>query len=190
MARPNKNMGYTIDPKYNALDRKERWDKETQKVIEDRIGNGTGLDPEFSFFSDEEQAILDSLVDMLVPQYDAVNYVRIAAAIDRQLSMGKRGVRYGDDPWDADFYKKGLAILKETGSKISKQDVSAIMNNERGDFIRRFVRKVLSDAVRIYYSHPLSWNAIGFPGPAFPEGYPYLDCAEAEEWEPKFFKKL
>jgi hypothetical protein len=182
-------MNYSIDQKYNALDRKDQWDEITQKVIEDRIDIETGIKKKTSFFAEDEHIVLKNLTDLLVPQKDADKYIDIASSIGRQITMNKNGVRYGNDPWNGEFYKKGLTLLKENSNQLNKAEVSAIMDNVRGDFLMRFVRKVLADAIRIYYSHPASWNEIGFPGPAFPEGYSSLDCSEAEEWEPKYSKQ-
>ena len=34
-----------------------------------------------------------------------------------------------------------------------------------------------------FYSHPWSWNEIGFGGPAYPRGYARLGIGQREWWE-------
>ena len=144
---------------------------------------------------------LEKLTDVLIYQEGqaADKRINIGRIINQNLSDKKEGVRYGDDPWRGQFYKDGLALaaadfLKSTGKDFFSADdkeigeyIEKIMKNENGDArVKRFIAKVLSDAALIYYSYPESWNKIGFPGPAYPEGYAYLGCGEAEKWEPKY----
>lgn len=193
-------MKYILDKKYNSLDRIEKWDTETQKVIAGRIANELGDNFAYDFLTPAEGEILELLVDILVPQEKNYQYIKIAEAIDRDLAKDIKKVRYGGDPWPREFYSKGLAEI----DKFAKEDygkpledfsasqlekfVDDILKVDSSNFLQRFMGKVLSDAATIYYSHPASWNKIGFPGPAYPEGYAYLDCGEADTWEPKYEK--
>ena len=194
-------MPYKLDKNYNSLDRIDKWDPETQKVIKQRIANEIGDNLSYEFLSAREGEILELIIDILIPQERNKSYIKIPEIIDRNLAKDIKSVRYGKNPWPREFYRKGLAEFSETAkNKFGKpiEDFSAaqlekyvmeIFTDSPNNFLRRFVQKVLSDATAVYFSHPASWNTIGFPGPAFPEGYPYLDCNEKEEWEPEYSEK-
>ncbi|MFA5872076.1 MAG: gluconate 2-dehydrogenase subunit 3 family protein [Parcubacteria group bacterium] len=194
-------MSYELNKTYNSLGRFEKWDAETQKAVSDRLKDETRADTNFIFFSPFEGEILETLIDILIPQKKDDNYIKIPAVIDRKLANGKSGVRYGLDSWTQEFYKTGLAEFSRKAKEIYGKPLedfraeqlnkfaTKFLKKDGSDFLNRFMRKVLADATVIYYSHPLSWNQIGFPGPAYPEGYAYLDCGEADAWEPKYTKK-
>lgn len=46
-----------------------------------------------------------------------------------------------------------------------------------------FKKRVLHDIVSLYYSHPTSWNEIGFGGPASPRGYVRMNFDRRDPWE-------
>lgn len=194
-------MKYILDKKFNALDRMEKWDEVTQEVIQARIKKEKGAPMRFSFFDEREGEILEIITDALIPQEKDANYIKIAEIIDEGLKDGKRGVCYGNNPWPPEFYKNGIMELSEEAEKrygkpiedFSEEKlvefISKLLENEDNSFLKTFVQKVLMDATVIYYSHPASWNQIGFPGPAYPEGYSNLDCGEKEKWEPGYGPK-
>ena len=41
----------------------------------------------------------------------------------------------------------------------------------------------MRDLVEAFYSHPWTWNEIGFGGPAYPRGYMALGVDFHEPWE-------
>lgn len=175
-------MGYQLDPNYKSLSRIKKWDNETQEIIQSRIERESAdRQGKFQFLTLKELELLRSLIEILLP--GAQDSVKIINAIDGSLSFEKRGVKYDLELWRGHFYKKGLALLD-----INK--LEATIEGDQNDFLTKFVRRVLSDAVSIYYSHPVSWDKIGFPGPAYPEGYGYLKCGQKEEWEPDYTLSL
>jgi hypothetical protein len=193
-------MSSKLDQNYNSLDRIDKWDPETQEIIKQRIANELGDTLSYEFLTPRESEILEFLVDALIPQEKNDKYIKISEIIDCDLAKNIKGVRYGKNPWPRDFYQTGLSDFAKqaqksfgkpiedfSASQIEKY-ISDIFKRNSDDFLRRFTRKVLSDATAIYFSHPASWNAIGFPGPAFPEGYPFLDCDKSFDWEPKYEK--
>ncbi len=193
-------MSYQLDKNYNSLDRIDHWDSQTREITKKRIAEETGDVLTCQFLTQREGEILEILADALVPQEKSNRYIKIAEIIDRELAKNVKGVRYGANPWPQEFYRKGLTETEkfaknETGKPIedfSQPQLENLIENifglESENILRRFLRRVLSDATAIYFSHPASWSAIGFPGPAYPEGYPFLDCGQKEDWEPKYEK--
>lgn len=194
-------MTYKLDKNYDSLGRLEKWDTETQRIIKQRIANELGDVLSYEFLTPREGEILEILVDTFIPQDRNGKYVKVSEIIDRDLKKEVKGVRYGENPWPREFYRRGLAEtevfvkktygkpLEDFSSSQTENMLGKIFDFEPGNFLRRFLKKVLADATAIYYSHPASWNSIGFPGPAYPDGYPYLDCREKEDWEPRYAKK-
>lgn len=194
-------MNYKLDKKYNSLDRIDKWDDETQEVIKKRISNEVGDERSYNFLTASEGKILELLIEVLIPQEENTEHINIPFALDQDLKKNLKKVRYHDNPWPQEFYQRGLAEFAETAKKKYEKALEAFSQAQlekyvgeifAGDpkvFLHIFLRKVLSDAAAVYYSHPAVWNGIGFPGPAYPEGYAYLDCGKAFDWEPKYEKK-
>lgn len=178
-------MGYKLDPNYKSMSRIKKWDVKTQEVIQTRLENELADgQTKFQFLTQEEGELLKSLIDIILPGIQAS--VKVANAIDGSLSFKRHGVKYGLELWSGHFYKKGLALLLSEGIIKDTDRFKVIIEGGQDDFLTKFVRRVLNDAASIYYSHPASWDKIGFPGPAFPEGYGYLKCGQKEEWEPDY----
>jgi len=186
-------MKYQLDKDYNSLDRIGEWDPKTQAVIKKRIADEVGKEMSFSFLTEKQGRLLAKITDILIPQSDNSQYVKIAEAIDKNLLKAPRGVRYGDNLWKAEIYQKGLTEFeKQLDKKFTPENIEKIIKQSfepnQKNLITEFLSQALVDSIEIYYSHPVSWNQIGFPGPAYPEGYAYLACNEADSWEPKFLK--
>lgn len=176
-------MEHKVDPNYHSLDRIDKWDKATQGIIKNRLEKEIDRKENFTFLTKKEGAKLIKLINVLLPQLESKFKIKIAESIDKSLSNRKTGVKYGQDPWRGDFYKKGLEML---GESFSESWLKKEFENPKESFLSRFLRLVLQDSISIYYSHPFAWDKIGFPGPAYPEGYSYLGCLEKDIWEPKY----
>lgn len=193
-------MSYRLSKNYNPLERLEKWDKQTQVLMKKRMDEEVRGDFVFRYLSATEGEILTGITNILIPQKDKTHYVKIAEIIDGGLSDKKTGVRFGKNPWFGEFYHSGLSAMSERVQEkyakplgeINNQElidlVTEIMDGDNADFLQRFLRQVLSDSINIYFSHPVFWSEIGFPGPAYPEGYAHLDCGEKEDWEPVYEK--
>lgn len=190
-------MAYYIDKKYDSLNRLKNWDGDTQKLIKERLEKETGSELHFNFLSSKEGDLLRTITDCLICQPADGRYVKIAEIIDNSLSGKRKGVRYKNNPWKDEFYKQGLkdfAAAYENNYKTNNltperaEKLTYEIFNTSNAFLKKFLRQVLTDSIYIYYSHPISWNKIGFPGPAYPEGYPYVECLKKEEWEPDYLE--
>jgi len=191
-------MPYNLDKNYHALDRVDKWDEVTQNSIKNRLEKELGEISFFHYLSKEEGEVLKIITSIAIPQKNKNGYIKIAEAIDRGLSDEKEGVRYGENPWSGEFYHTGLSAVHEYTKKNYAKTIadmssaeleeffSKSISDKNAGFLHAFLRKVLTDSINIYFSHPSSWDKIGFPGPAYPEGYAYLDCEEKDDWEPKY----
>jgi len=179
-----------IDQQYDPLDRKDQWDDETRELVLRRVEDEVGIDANFVFLNATEGALLVRISDILLNQCGASQHIKIVESIDKKLSSQKRGVRYGNNPWPGEFYKKGLSeilkIMNDAEDEMLFDVIEKVLSENKDDFLTAFLKKVLHDAAEIFYSHPAAWAEIGFPGPAYPIGYPFLKCDEKELWEPEY----
>lgn len=184
---------FVLEKNYRPLKRLTAWDEVTRQLIEDRINNEIGDKLKFVFLSAEEGDLLQIIASVLLGQNAGNFRIKIAEAIDKGLSDQRQGVNFTENLWPGELYKRGLSDFRQRFSIVTElnlQDVqkivSEILSNENELFLAGFLRRVLHDSAGIYYSHPDSWSQVGFPGPAFPEGYAFLNCDQKEEWEPNF----
>lgn len=190
-------MGFKLQDNYEPMARFSAWDEQTKEVLARRLSTEIGQDLSFRFFDAAEGKWLQRIADVLLGQSVNGHQIKFAEIIDARLAGPRSGVRYGDNPWHDEFYRQGLAEFRRQFDLEGRPGVVGIterlerfiakkLQQEPPDMLEAFLRRVLKDAAEIFYSHPASWKEIGFPGPAYPEGYPYLKCDQKEDWEPEY----
>lgn len=191
-------------PHYNVLDKwsSPDWDDQTREVVRKRLEEI----PPIRFFTDEEARLLDAVAERIAPQPDRseADGVPIVPWIDEKLYEDKRdGYRYEEMPPQRDAWRLGLKGINETAQALFEekqfvdldplsQDV-VLTHIARGEPAgatwkslpaSRFFRDVLcSTIVKIYYSHPLAWNEIGYNGPSSPRGHVRKWEGGVDPWE-------
>jgi len=189
--------GYDVLNKRNSVS----WNEQTRAVIDARYR----LDPEFHRFCDEtEWRTLRSLCVQIIPQpADRPVKAPIAAMIDQKLYSG-RGDGYRDArlPEQGKAWRLGLAAIDAeaavTGGKpfcdLTEEEQRLLLGKiQRGQVSSAawqdlpptifFAKRLLHDIVSAYYAHPVSWNEIGFGGPASPRGYVRMNFDRRDPWE-------
>ena len=191
-------------PDYDVLEQAGHWDEVTRKVVLDRVDDV----PEIRFFTTEEVETLTVFADIVLAQ-DAEPRIPVMAYVDEKLFEGKRdGYRYFDMPDDDETWRRVARGLDEEARRLGQDRFALLGVEEQVEVCERFangklfggtwgtlnVSRAWSVAMRYllqaFYSHPWSWNEIGFGGPAYPRGYsrfgsPHLQSAERETWEGK-----
>jgi len=193
----NRYRGYDVLNKRNSLS----WNKQTRAVIDRRLA----IDPNrHQFFTEEEWRTLRALCDCIVPQTVArPRPVPLAAMVDAKMhDGGGDGYRYAGLPPMREAWRRGLdAIDAESKSRhgrhfhdlgVPEQDaiLTAVQSGDVRAVLWRdlppglfFTKRILHDIVGAYYSHPTSWNEIGFGGPASPRGYVRMYFDRRDPWE-------
>ncbi len=190
-------------PDYRTMDLQKTWDEATRKVVSDRCA---GAPPAVHFFTPEESALLEAVIDRLLPQDDrsAAKTIPILGTIDERLGQNAlSGFRYEDMPPDREAYRLGIKAIDEmarsrfeqafVGLTVHRQELilKSIHNGEpdpahaawRRMPVHRFWAMLMEDCVTAYYSHPWAWDEVGFGGPAYPRGYMRLENGLPEPWE-------
>lgn len=189
-------------PGYSTLSQKNFWDEATRRAV---TAHATEVPP-IRFFTPEEAHLLSAIIARMLPQDDRTpeRQIPIFPVIDERLYKNElNGFRYDDMPPDRDAYRLGLKIIDEMARRrfhapfpelsIHRQELLLkSIHDGRPDpahsawkkmSCHRFWVMLLGDCVSAYYSHPWSWDEIGYGGPAYPRGYMRLENGLPEPWE-------
>lgn len=195
-----KQPGYY--PGYSTLEQKKAWDKTTRDVVTTRVDGSDKI----RFFQLDEAELLAAIIDRLVPQDDRApeRTIPILPVIEKRLYKNElNGFRYEDMPPDREAYHLGLKAIDEmarerfttpfTSLPVSRQELLLKSLHDgkpdpdhpawRRMPVHRFWALLMEDCITAYYSHPLSWDEIGYGGPAYPRGYMRLENGLPEPWE-------
>ncbi len=189
-------------PGFHTMSQRKFWDDATRRVIENRVYNV----PPIRFFNEVELILMTTVADRIVPQDDRTPPFRIPIvnAIDERLFEGKiDGYRFDNMPSDREAYRTGLRALNQLAEEQHGKPFADLMSLQQdallksihdgqphgahdawqGMSIERFWYMLVQDCVDAYYSHPWSWDEIGFGGPAYPRAYTRLENGMPEPWE-------
>lgn len=188
-------------PSYDVLNEKEHWDEHTREIVLKRLGPFAKnkflheheaemiRDIAKHIIYDERKEILDYVVHHLdntlsspsgedqrkvgTPPRDVLVH-RGLKAIDK-LAEKKYGAKFIEID-----VKEQLTILEELdqGKAMQLSDWSKIPQKE-------LFKKLATEIVSAYYSHPVVWSEIGYGGPAYPRGYIRVEKGLTDPWEAK-----
>jgi Gluconate 2-dehydrogenase subunit 3 len=187
--------GSTRFPGFRAAAQAPRWDQVTAGVVLARLG----MPPGIQFFTPAQEAIATALCDQLLGQADEP-VVPLVAMIDERLA-GQRtdGWRYADLPEDGQAWRDTLGYLDADARQKYGQGfaecpaadqaalVQAVQDLGSGQWHGVTASRAWSlwtrYACTAFYSHPLAWDEMGFPGPAYPRGYKNAGVGRREPFE-------
>lgn len=172
-------------PDFDVLAAADSWDEATRRVVFARL-RPPGP---FRFFAGEQVDTLRAFCDVALAQ-DREPRVPVAEAVDAKLAEGRLdGYQYADMPDDRDTWRRVLAGLDEVAAHRHGRRFPRCSADDQHDIVEDFaqgrlaggswqdlnVRRAWSVVMRAvlegFYSHPWSWNEIGFGGPAYPRGF-------------------
>jgi gluconate 2-dehydrogenase subunit 3-like protein len=170
-------------PGFDITAQARHWDPVTERVVLARLAPATDL----RFFTPAEAAAATALCDQLLGQAGDP-LVPLTPVIDARLADAETdGWHYGDMPEDGQAWRESLAGLDaDAGAKFGRaladcalgdqqEVIQAVQDAGSGEWHGLNAAHVWSlwtrYACTAFYAHPLAWNEIGFPGPAYPRGY-------------------
>ena len=181
-------------PEWDVMSQADHWDEVTRRVIEDRVENV----PPIRFFDEREASTLGAFCDTVMAQ-DAEPRIPVLAMVDRKLHDGELdGFQFEDMPDDRDTWRIVARGLDQEARERGVDNYAAAPEDVRQMICAAFADGEVSwDGVNVsnawgvvmrhitqaFYSHPWSWNEIGFGGPAYPRGYARLGIGQREWWE-------
>ena len=188
-------------PGYDVLRKRHSpsWNEQTRMVIDARLA--IPRDPRF--FTAVEWETLVAICDRIVPQPRDAPPVPLAAFVDAKMFTQRRdGHRTPSMPKQEDAWRRGLAALDAEAATLRARRFHLLGADDQDLLLKRmqdgdlhdpawggmppaafFSSRVLTDIVSSFYSHPTSWNRIGFGGPASPRGYVRMDFDRRDPWE-------
>ncbi len=192
---PDRYPGYDVLAKRHT----PSWNEQTRRVIDRRLA----MPRTTRFFSDHEFATVEAIAARIVPQPKHRPPVPVAALIDAKLLDDiQDGFRAEDMPRQQTAWQRGLQALDKEAEAANGSTFRALTADLQRDLLSQmkngelihdawagmsaahfFKQRLLHDIVVAYWSHPTSWNEIGWGGPASPRGYVRMGYDERDPWE-------
>ncbi len=194
---PERYPGYDVLNKRNSMS----WNDKTREVIDARLG----IDPNrHLFFTDKEWPTIRAVCDRIVPQSVArPRPVPLAAMLDQKLhNNAGDGYRHAELPPMRESWRCAVAALDAEAEcrhgrrfhDLGPLEQDGILKAVQEGVVRErawrdlpaksfFKNRLLHDLISLYYSHPTSWNEIGYGGPASPRGYVRMNYNRRDPWE-------
>ncbi|HEY0525951.1 MAG TPA: gluconate 2-dehydrogenase subunit 3 family protein [Stellaceae bacterium] len=189
-------------PGYDVLSKRHTpsWNEQTRRVVDARLA----VAREPCFFTEEEWATLNAICDRIVPQPRNRPPIPVAALVDRKMHVNDGdGYRNAKLPPMQEAWRRGLRAIDDEARRVYGAPFHRLNDAEKDDLLSRmqkgelshadawdgmpcdqfFRDRVLRDIVHAYYSHPTSWNEIGWGGPASPRGYVRMGFNKRDPWE-------
>ena len=178
----------------------QSWNQKTRQVIDKRLT----VHPGPRFFDADEWTTLCAVCARILPQPNDRPKIPLPAYVDERMfhRIGD-GYRYLPLPWECEAWKRGLAGLEAAAQPATRVAFHALPASKQDEFLTKaevgelkdgpftempsdlfFRKRVIPDVTNAYYAHPISWNEIGFGGPASPRGYVRMELNDRDPWEP------
>ncbi len=197
---PTQQPGYY--PGYRTLSQRKFWDETTRNLILMRVEQP----PPIRHFTPEQAIFWRAVFDHLLPQHDRTldRRIPLIEPLDERLYQNRTiGYRYDSMPHDREVYTLGQQAIDAEAQHLFGGDFVYLPQHQqdlvlkalhdqkceaapeiwKAMSIARFWQTLMQDALEAYYSHPWSWDEIGFGGPAYPRAYIRLERGEPEPWE-------
>jgi hypothetical protein len=184
-------------PDYNVLDQASHWDEVTRSVVLERVEQV----PAIRFFTAGEALTLGVFCDRVMAQ-DREPKIPVLNMVDAKLHSGQLdGFRHVELPDDRETWRRVAVGLDAAAKQHGAASFAGAAPEIQHDVIDAFSQGtlhgqvwdelppklawsvVMRSVLSAFYSHPWSWNEIGFGGPAYPRGYARLGAGQREEWE-------
>ncbi|MHB0819714.1 gluconate 2-dehydrogenase subunit 3 family protein [Stutzerimonas stutzeri] len=188
-------------PDYDVLRKRQgpSWDEPSRQVVDQRLA----VPREAMYFCAAQWRTLQAVCARIVPQPTDRPPIPVAALVQIKVAEGAGdGYRDARLPPLQQAWKIGLEALDQESNKRYQQpfaELPAVLQDELLTAMQRdelkgpawqgmptavfFSQRLVHDITSAYYSHPTSWNELGFGGPASPRGYVRLAEDARDSWE-------
>lgn len=187
--------GYDVMAKQDGVS----WNEITREVIRRRLD----VPRHPRFFTAAEWETLSALCDRIMPQPAGREPIPLPAYVDSKITEKHMdGYRYAALPPQGQAWQRGLAALDAEAQAAHGSRFHLLPADQQDALIRRmqegelksnawggmpskpfFEHRVIADITHAYYAHPVSWNELGFGGPASPRGYVRMQLNRRDPWE-------
>jgi hypothetical protein len=187
-------------PAYDVLREQEHWDEHTREIVVKRFDMPVTCQK----LTGEEVDRIRALAALFVDDNRSKLLDYVVTHFDAKLSSdsGEDQRKAGTPPQKV-LIRDGLAALEalaqsEYGTAFTalspERQTTLLVGLERDTLTLQtpdgtklpapeFFKKMLSETVSAYYSHPAVWSEIGYGGPAYPRGYVRTELGLTDPWE-------
>jgi hypothetical protein len=190
----------TLYPGFSVMAEHEHWDDHTREIVQKRLETPGS----YQKLTGEEVDRIRILAALFVDDGRSALLDYIVKHFDNKLSgdIGESQRKAGVPPQHV-LIKHGLSALETLAKNEFQHSFTALtaeqqitllvglendtlsLQTESGTRIpsSEFFKKMLSETVSAYYSHPQIWSEIGYAGPAYPRGYVRSELGLTDPWE-------
>lgn len=188
-------------PGYDVLAEKGHWDDYTTEIVLKRLGPF----PDHKFLREREAAMILAIAGHIV--YDGRKEILdyVVHHLDNVLAdPSGEGQRKAGTPDIKTLVRRGLSAMDRAAVKNyraafleigTQQQFEMLAGLQKGNAappgewngipVKEFFKKLATEIVSAYYSHPVVWSEIGYGGPAYPRGYVRVEMGLTDPWEAK-----
>ncbi len=188
-------------PDYDVMQKQfsPSWNEVTRRVVHARLA----VPREPRFFSRAEWETLTAVCARIMPQPATGATIPLPAHVDAKITAGHTdGYRYAELPHQGEAWRRGLSALDREATDAHGTRFHLLPPNQQDGLLQHmqdgrlvsdawgsmpcksfFEHRVIADITHAYYAHPISWNEIGFGGPASPRGYVRMGLDRRDPWE-------
>lgn len=201
MAEGQLRLVRTRYPGFDILSQKKEWDPHTREIVLKRLGPF----PELQFLSEQEADMVRVITKHLVYEERDEIIDFVIHHLDQKLNSNiGESQRSPQAPAAKDLIRWGLAALNQVAldhydeafvKLVEKKQFEILAALQQGQVPmvpdwskvpqQDLFKKLLSEIVPAYYSHPTVWSEIGYGGPAYPRGYYRIEFGLTDPWEAK-----
>ncbi|MGZ4031829.1 MAG: gluconate 2-dehydrogenase subunit 3 family protein [Tumebacillaceae bacterium] len=190
----------TLYPGFNVMAEHEHWDDHTREIVQKRLETPGS----YQKLTGEEVDRIRILAALFVDDGRSAMLDYIVKHFDNKLAsdIGEAQRKAGVLPQHV-LIKQGLAALELLAKSefqrsftdlTAEQQITLLVGLENNTLSLQtesctsipsseFFKKMLSESVSAYYSHPQIWSEIGYAGPAYPRGYVRSELGLTDPWE-------
>lgn len=188
-------------PDYDVMRKRQgpSWNEPSRQVVDRRMA----VPCEARYFSAAQWSTLQAVCARIVPQPPARPPIPVAALVQSKVGEGRSdGYRDARLPPLQQAWTIGLDALDREACNRYQQPFAELTAAQQDDLLAAmqrdelngpawqgmpaaafFSQRLVHDITSAYYSHPTSWNELGFGGPASPRGYVRLAEDARDSWE-------
>lgn len=188
-------------PSYDILREKDHWDEHTREIVLKRLGPF----PKNKFLEEQETKMISAIAQHIIydERKEILDYIIYHLDSILSSSIGENQRKVGT-PEQKILVREGLKAIEKVAKKqygasfleINAQEQFNILQDldqEKAISLeawqttpqKELFKKLATEIVSAYYSHPVIWSEIGYGGPAYPRGYIRVEKGLIDPWEAK-----
>lgn len=189
----------TLYPSFDLLKYQDEWDPHTREIVLKRLGSFD----QPKVLKDIEVDLIKIIASHLVydDRHDLLAYM--VHHIDQKLTakMGE-SQRKPTIPPEKQLIQEGLTAINNYAKGSYHQSFTELTTDQQFSILsslqegqikplpgwdkekqQALFKKLSSEIISAYFSHPIVWSEIGYGGPAYPRGYVRVEQGLTDPWE-------